>query len=129
MKYLFAFVVLAFSQQGNAFSFQNGQSARSQSALFMTVKEKETKTIKVGVIGCGRIGLVHLEAINKAPGVTPIIVSNPTISKAEKGQYKYPWIREIGLNWLSSILDYWWPPSNSFALAFHNYSCCPIQCP
>jgi hypothetical protein len=31
----------------------------------------------------GRIGLVHLEAITKAPGVTPVIVSNPTVSKAE----------------------------------------------
>jgi hypothetical protein len=31
----------------------------------------------------GRIGLVHLEAITKAPGVTPVIVSNPTISKAQ----------------------------------------------
>lgn len=31
----------------------------------------------------GRIGLVHLEAITKAPGVTPVIISNPTISKAE----------------------------------------------
>jgi myo-inositol 2-dehydrogenase / D-chiro-inositol 1-dehydrogenase len=33
--------------------------------------------------GMGRIGLVHLEAITKAPGVTPVIVSNPTVSKAE----------------------------------------------
>lgn len=31
----------------------------------------------------GRIGLVHLEAITKAPGVVPVIVSNPTVSKAE----------------------------------------------
>lgn len=34
-------------------------------------------------LGMGRIGLVHLEAITKAPGVTPVIVSNPTVSKAE----------------------------------------------
>jgi hypothetical protein len=32
--------------------------------------------------GMGRIGIVHLEAITKAPGVTPVIVSNPTVSKA-----------------------------------------------
>ena len=52
----------------------------------MNVEEADTKpTIKVGVIGMGRIGLVHLEAITKAPGVTPVIVSNPTVSKAEKG--------------------------------------------
>jgi len=35
------------------------------------------------VIGCGRIGVVHLGAITKAPNVRPIIVSNPTVSKAE----------------------------------------------
>jgi myo-inositol 2-dehydrogenase / D-chiro-inositol 1-dehydrogenase len=37
----------------------------------------------------GRIGLVHLEAITKAPGVTPVIVSNPTISKAEAAAKQY----------------------------------------
>ena len=55
---------------------------------FMSTQETEgTKEIKVGVIGCGRIGIVHLGAITKAPNVTPIIVSNPTISKAEQGRY------------------------------------------
>lgn len=44
------------------------------------------KEIKVGVIGCGRIGIVHLGAITKAPNVTPVIVSNPTVSKAEQGK-------------------------------------------
>lgn len=54
----------------------------------MTVEKTSTgKEIKVGVIGMGRIGIVHLEAIAKAPGVTPVIVSNPTVSKAEKGRY------------------------------------------
>jgi inositol 2-dehydrogenase len=52
--------------------------------LRMVAEDSNAKTIKVGVIGCGRIGLVHLGAINKAPGVTPVIVSNPTVSKAEK---------------------------------------------
>ena len=53
----------------------------------MTAVEGKTKdVIKVGVIGMGRIGLVHLEAISKAPGVTPVIVSNPTVSKAEAGE-------------------------------------------
>ena len=42
--------------------------------------------VKVGVIGCGRIGIVHLGAITKAPGVVPVVVSNPTVSKAEKGE-------------------------------------------
>ena len=35
--------------------------------------------------GMGRIGLVHLEAITKAPGVKAVMISNPTISKAEVG--------------------------------------------
>lgn len=88
MKYIIAVLALCvFGQDGLAFSFQQGNSYRTQSALSMTVEEKETKTVKVGVIGCGRIGLVHLEAITKAPGVVPIIVSNPTVSKAEKGKH------------------------------------------
>jgi threonine dehydrogenase-like Zn-dependent dehydrogenase len=63
------------------------RSSASASKLQMNVVNGETKpVIKVGVIGMGRIGLVHLEAISKAPGVTPVIVSNPTVSKAEAGE-------------------------------------------
>jgi myo-inositol 2-dehydrogenase/D-chiro-inositol 1-dehydrogenase len=62
----------------------------TSSVLSMTVEQTDTKkTIKVGVIGMGRIGIVHLEAISKAPGVTPIIVQNPTISKAEAAAKTY----------------------------------------
>ncbi len=54
--------------------------------LYMTAEASGARDpVKVGVIGCGRIGIVHLGAINKAPGVVPVIVSNPTISKAEDG--------------------------------------------
>mmetsp|Transcript_8245 Transcript_8245/g.17918 ORF Transcript_8245/g.17918 Transcript_8245/m.17918 type:complete len:225 (-) Transcript_8245:38-712(-) len=52
-------------------------------------KESAAKEIKVGVIGCGRIGIVHLGAITKASGVKPIIVSNPTVSKAEAAAKQY----------------------------------------
>eukprot|EP00545_Synedropsis_sp_CCMP1620_P009742 CAMPEP_0119014872 /NCGR_PEP_ID=MMETSP1176-20130426/10430_1 /TAXON_ID=265551 /ORGANISM="Synedropsis recta cf, Strain CCMP1620" /LENGTH=402 /DNA_ID=CAMNT_0006968117 /DNA_START=214 /DNA_END=1422 /DNA_ORIENTATION=+ len=55
----------------------------------MNVEAVKTKEIKVGVIGAGRIGVVHLEAITKAPGVTPIIISNPTVSKAENAAKQY----------------------------------------
>lgn len=56
-----------------------------RTALSMTTEENDVNEIKVGVIGCGRIGIVHLGAITKAPGVKPVIVSNPTVSKAEAG--------------------------------------------
>ena len=55
-------------------------------ALQMTTESAAKDPVKVGVIGCGRIGIVHLGAINKAPGVIPVIVSNPTVSKAETGK-------------------------------------------
>ena len=71
--------VAAFSQR----SF----GVRPSSSLTMNIEEMDTeKVVNVGVIGMGRIGLVHLEAITKAPGVRPVIVSNPTISKAEAGE-------------------------------------------
>jgi len=64
----------------------NGRSTN----LMMNIEKTDTeKTIKVGVIGCGRIGLVHLGAITKAPNVLPVIVSNPTISKAESAAATY----------------------------------------
>ena len=58
------------------------------SLLCMTAEQtKKQKEVKVGVIGCGRIGIVHLGAITKCPNVTPVIVSNPTVSKAEAGEF------------------------------------------
>jgi len=85
----------------NAFSFtkMSASLSRSQSkssttttttSLSMNVETNaEAKQVKVGVIGMGRIGLVHLEAITKAPGVIPVHVSNPTISKAEAAAKQY----------------------------------------
>lgn len=76
---------LALCHNGSAFSFQRGASVRPSTSLNMAAETEQKKAIRVGVIGCGRIGLVHLEAITKAPGVIPVMVSNPTVSKAEKG--------------------------------------------
>ena len=61
-----------------------------KSGLLMTAEDNpKIKEIKVGVIGCGRIGIVHLGAITKAPNVRPVIVSNPTVSKAEAGKIPF----------------------------------------
>ena len=69
-----------------AFAPQASRTARSLFALQMSTDADNKDSIKVGVIGCGRIGIVHLGAINKAPGVVPVVVSNPTVSKAEDGK-------------------------------------------
>lgn len=78
-------VCLVAVKSAAAFAPAPHHAARS-SALQMTTATGAKGPIKVGVIGCGRIGIVHLGAINKAPGVIPIVVSNPTISKAESGE-------------------------------------------
>jgi len=85
---LFAFVALASISQ-SAVAFAPTRSVQRASFLNMNVEKLDQKTIKVGVIGAGRIGIVHLEAISKAPGVVPIIISNPTISKAEKAAKQF----------------------------------------
>jgi threonine dehydrogenase-like Zn-dependent dehydrogenase len=82
---LYSFIAAAALAQ-NVVAFAPIQRGQRASFLNMNVEKVEQKTIKVGVIGAGRIGLVHLEAITKAPGVTPVIISNPTISKAESGK-------------------------------------------
>ncbi|CAM9847300.1 unnamed protein product, partial [Sphacelaria rigidula] len=46
-------------------------------------------TVNVGVIGAGRIGLVHLEALASCANAKPIIISNPTVSKAEAAAKKF----------------------------------------
>ena len=50
------------------------------------------KGVNVGIIGAGRIGIVHLEALAQCENANPVIISNPTIAKAEKAAkaYKLP---------------------------------------
>ena len=43
----------------------------------------------VGVIGAGRIGIVHLEALAQCEAANAVIISNPTVSKAEAAAEKY----------------------------------------
>jgi threonine dehydrogenase-like Zn-dependent dehydrogenase len=84
MKLRFLISALLLANVG-AFA-PSAHQARLSTTLSMTAETNEGKEIRVGVIGCGRIGIVHLGAITKAPNVTPVIVSNPTISKAEQGK-------------------------------------------
>ena len=53
-------------------------------------------TLNIGVIGAGRIGLVHLEAIGACSRAVPIIISNPTVSKAEKAASAFPGMEFTG---------------------------------
>jgi len=78
-------IVSFLAVQVSAFAPSSHATTRpsSSSALLMTTDTESKEPVKVGVIGCGRIGLVHLGAINKAPGVLPVVVSNPTVAKAE----------------------------------------------
>jgi len=75
----------------SAFTMPTSTRAFStRSSLSMNIEASETtKEIRVGVIGCGRIGVVHLGAITKAPNVSAVIVSNPTVSKAEAAAKQY----------------------------------------
>lgn len=88
---LSAILVLVCAATSEAFvpTAQQSGTFRTRSALSMTVEEASVKDIKVGVIGCGRIGIVHLGAITKAPNVRPVIISNPTVSKAERGAFSW----------------------------------------
>mmetsp|Transcript_16943 Transcript_16943/g.29902 ORF Transcript_16943/g.29902 Transcript_16943/m.29902 type:complete len:442 (-) Transcript_16943:142-1467(-) len=81
-----ALVSLLVAGSASAFapsSFSIPRHVASSSALQMEQDSGAKDPVRVGVIGCGRIGIVHLGAINKAPGVSCVVVSNPTVSKAE----------------------------------------------
>merc|ERR1719353_2654200 len=49
----------------------------------------EDGVVGVGVIGAGRIGIVHLEALSSCESANAVIISNPTVSKAEAAAEKY----------------------------------------
>jgi len=53
------------------------------------MKLAEDGILGVGVIGAGRIGLVHLEALSSCESAKAVIISNPTVSKAEAAANKY----------------------------------------
>ena len=53
------------------------------------MKLSDDGVLGVGVIGAGRIGLVHLEALSSCESAKAVIISNPTVSKAEAAALKY----------------------------------------
>ena len=71
----------------------NGESSRLSTTAKTTMRatpttsRDESTEVKIGVIGCGRIGMLHLEALANAPGITPIICANPTIERAREGMF------------------------------------------
>mmetsp|Transcript_4264 Transcript_4264/g.7027 ORF Transcript_4264/g.7027 Transcript_4264/m.7027 type:complete len:445 (+) Transcript_4264:2-1336(+) len=83
VRFSCALVSVFVAASASAFAPSSFTSPRQSLALQMSIDTGAKEPVKVGVIGCGRIGIVHLGAINKAPGVRPIVVSNPTVSKAE----------------------------------------------
>ena len=85
MRFSFLFATAVLVSKVNGFS-PAVNNARISTTLAMVEEVDASNEVRVGVIGCGRIGIVHLGAITKAPGVRPVIVSNPTVSKAEKGE-------------------------------------------
>ena len=66
-----------------------GAPSLKRAAPSVTLKLADDGILGVGVIGAGRIGMVHLEALSKCGNAKAVIISNPTISKAEAAAAQY----------------------------------------
>ena len=53
------------------------------------MKLHDDGVLGVGVIGAGRIGMVHLEALSSCESAKAVIISNPTVSKAQAAAARY----------------------------------------
>ena len=73
-------------EPSKAASLHSVRAARVASAPVMKI---EDGVVGVGVIGAGRIGLVHLEALSACECANAVIISNPTVTKAEAAANKY----------------------------------------
>ncbi|TFJ80647.1 hypothetical protein NSK_008073 [Nannochloropsis salina CCMP1776] len=65
---------------------------RSSASLTSLLLKRHASTLKVGVIGAGRIGRVHLETLAGVPGVQPVILSDVVepVLKEVTAQYGVP---------------------------------------
>ena len=79
--------ILCGLAQGHA--LQMSAAAGQQRSGGCQMKLDDDGVLGVGVIGAGRIGLVHLEALSQCESARAVIVSNPTVSKAEAAAKKY----------------------------------------
>merc|ERR1719387_2029828 len=64
-------------------------AAAARRAPACAMKLADDGILGVGVIGAGRIGIVHLEALSSCESARAIAISNPTVSKAEAAAAKY----------------------------------------
>jgi len=71
-------------------AFLGGSASPALSSRAAVHMDLAKGTLNVGVVGAGRIGLVHLEALAATTEAKPIIISNPTVSKAEAAAANYP---------------------------------------
>ena len=87
-------VVLALASSAAALQCAPRRAPPAARAAPLTMVDDNP--IGVGIIGAGRIGLVHLEALSSCPDARPVIISNPTLSKAKAAAETYP-----GMAWTS----------------------------
>ena len=74
--------------QGAPFAASSASAASTRLAA-SPVMDIASGTVNVGVIGAGRIGIVHLEALASCANARPVIISNPTVSKAKAAAEKF----------------------------------------
>jgi len=88
----FAAVLCLFFEVGCA-ALLTGVTSRTSRRLGhvnnVNMKLDDNGILGVGIIGAGRIGMVHLEALSKCENAKAVIISNPTVSKAEAAANKF----------------------------------------
>ena len=82
-------LLLASCGLAHGLAIRGAFAARGRHAPSCQMKLADDGILGVGVIGAGRIGLVHLEALSSCESAKAVIISNPTVSKAEAAAKKY----------------------------------------
>ena len=92
MRLLLAAALCLFFEVGCA-ALLTGVTSRTSRRLGhvnnVNMKLADNGILGVGIIGAGRIGIVHLEALSKCENAKAVIISNPTVSKAEAAANKF----------------------------------------